>query len=66
MYAFGPGIYLGSHSCPLLNGMNNPKIKLDTGEIVWGCQCWWGAESGAQKFIAGREVVAVAITDPSC
>lgn len=20
---------------------NNPVIKLDTGETVYGCQCWW-------------------------
>ena len=22
---------------------NNPKIQLDTGEIVYGCQVWWKA-----------------------
>jgi hypothetical protein len=22
----------------------NPRIKLDSGKIVWGCECWWGAE----------------------
>ncbi len=19
----------------------NPKIRLDDGRIVWGCECWW-------------------------
>jgi hypothetical protein len=22
----------------------NPRIKLDSGKIVWGCECWWGPE----------------------
>lgn len=25
--------------CIILQG--NPKIKLDSGEIVYGCQVWW-------------------------
>jgi len=20
----------------------NPRLKLDNGDIVWGCECWWG------------------------
>jgi len=23
-------------------GTLNPKIVLDSGEVVWGCECWWG------------------------
>jgi hypothetical protein len=22
----------------------NPKILLESGDIVWGCECWWGSE----------------------
>ena len=22
----------------------NPRIRLDSGDVVWGCQCWWGPE----------------------
>lgn len=29
----------------------NPCIELDSGEIVWGYQCWWGVES---KWISKR------------
>lgn len=31
---------------PWISGGNrpNPKIILDDGDIVWGCECWWGAE----------------------
>ncbi len=23
----------------------NPKILLDSGDVVWGCECWWGPEA---------------------
>lgn len=22
--------------------MKNPRIRLDDGSIIWGCECWWG------------------------
>jgi len=25
-------------------GIRNPKIVLDDGTVVWGCECWWGPE----------------------
>lgn len=44
----------------------NPRIKLDSGETVWGCECWWGAEEGLKERMAqwekqGTEVVMVSI-----
>ncbi len=42
---FGLGTFLGDEPCEMLGGMKNPKIQLDTGEIVWGIQCWWGPEA---------------------
>ncbi len=40
----------------------NPRITLDGGAgVVWGQECWWGPEGDAEKFIAGREVVIVAV-----
>lgn len=26
----------------ILEEKNNPKIELDNGDIVYGCQCYWG------------------------
>jgi len=23
----------------------SPKIRLDNGSVVWGCECWWGPET---------------------
>ena len=25
-------------------GRENPKIRLDNGDVVWGCECWWDKE----------------------
>ena len=22
----------------------NPRIRLDSGKVVYGCECWWGSE----------------------
>lgn len=29
----------------------NAKILLDTGEVVWGCQCWWGPEGQVKEKV---------------
>lgn len=52
----GYGIYAG-HEVPPDTGPNsmtgmlaeanatNPKVLLDNGDVVWGCECWWGPEA---------------------
>jgi hypothetical protein len=50
VYSFGEGVYAGKFPLPsdalgFNFGQNNPKIDLTTGEIVWGCECWWGRKS---------------------
>ena len=30
----------------------NPLIKLDDGDIVWGCECWWASEERIRKEVA--------------
>lgn len=37
----------------------NPRIKLDDGEVVYGCECWWGAEDEVRKQLEGRVVIVV-------
>lgn len=37
----------------------NPRISLDNGGIVWGCQCWWGSEEAVKEQIEGKTVVMV-------
>lgn len=32
--------------------LKNPRIRLDSGQMVYGCECWWGAEEQIQKKLA--------------
>ncbi len=34
------------------NGMKNPKIRLDSGKVVYGCECWWGPEEAVKARVA--------------
>lgn len=29
----------------------NPRIDLDNGDTVWGCECWWGSEEKIRKSL---------------
>ena len=33
----------------------NPKIQLDNGKIVWGCECHWGNKKEMLDFVAELE-----------
>ena len=54
--SFGEGVYAGDFPLPdeaggLNFGQENPRIDLDNGKTVWGCECWWGpAETVRDKF----------------
>ncbi|WP_093803957.1 hypothetical protein [Streptomyces sp. Wb2n-11] len=44
----------------LLTNMDlNPRLDLDGGGTVWGCECWWMPEEEFDKFLGGRTVVEV-------
>lgn len=67
---FGYGNYVGDEIPP--SGITmfgqplnrpNPKIVLDSGKVVWGCECWWGPENGIKKMLEGKEVVSVDIDE---
>jgi len=44
---------------PMVNEMNrtNPKIELDNGDVVWGCECWWGSEDQIQEYLDDADEV---------
>lgn len=47
--SFGAGTYAGDFPLPpeaggLNFGQSSPRIILDNGKSVWGCECWWGPE----------------------
>lgn len=50
---------LGFDPEELPDGFTNPKIQLDDGRVVWGCQCWWGPEDKVRQMIGDRNVVVV-------
>lgn len=42
----------------------NPKILLDSGEIVWGCECWWGPEEEVKAERAKmKKIIDVSVTE---
>ena len=64
---FGYGVYAGGDEIPPPGiigpfneyGITNPKILLDSGEIVWGCECWWGAEEKIRALVEGKAIRTV-------
>jgi hypothetical protein len=68
VYMFGYGVYEGDHTPPKeIGGFNigvpNPRIKLDSGKTVYGCECWWGSEAAVKKQIGDRTVIDVDIDE---
>jgi hypothetical protein len=44
----------------LLTGMDlNPRLDLDSGGTVWGCECWWMPEAEFERFKGSRQIVTV-------
>ena len=43
--------------------IEDPKIILDDGEVVWGCECWWGPEAGYASFRGTRVEKRCSIAD---
>ena len=68
-YIFGYGVYAGDEVPPDdvmgpfgrlgLYRAKNPKLIMDDGTVVWGCECWWGGEDSIRKNIGTRSVELV-------
>jgi hypothetical protein len=43
------------------HGIKNPKIVLDDGKVVYGCECQWDTEAHVRKMLAGYTVTTVDI-----
>jgi len=75
---FGYGVYEGNHPLPVGTktpfgeieddemSFPNPRIRLNNGDVVYGCQCWWGSEADIKKKLEGYKVriVPVPSKDP--
>ena len=74
-YLFGEGVYEGDFSPEEAAGglaeicreaeMNNPRIRLDSGEVVYGCECWWGPVEAGYKSLEMDypNIVTVTVAD---
>jgi len=70
---FGFGVYAGEFVADDATGplgeyvreekLGNPRIDLDGGGHVWGCECWWGPEEEVKKEYADLKWVLVSIDD---
>jgi hypothetical protein len=65
VHLLGYGVFDGPQELPkeleLWPGQINPRITLDNGTVIYGFQCWWGAEEVIKKKIAGRRVIDATI-----
>lgn len=62
VHFYGYGVYDGEFPHSIFGDdfmMDNPRITLNRGGIVWGCECWWGPEEKIKKTIGDREVIFV-------
>ena len=59
---FGYGLYEGEFTPPedimaaagpvALLGITLPRLKLDDGTVIWGCECWWGPEAEVKGMLS--------------
>jgi hypothetical protein len=45
--------------------ITNPKITLDSGDVVWGMQCWWGDESRFREKLSKYKTINLVKIDGS-
>ena len=63
---FGYGTYTGDEVPPkeaigFNIGIPCPKIALDNGKTVYGCECWWSTQERVENMIGARTIVMVDI-----
>lgn len=44
-------------------GVRNPTILLESGEKVFGCECWWASEERVRKMLEGTTITMVSPRD---
>lgn len=74
---FGYGVYDGMHTPPKelvakFFGLrseeinteeipSNPRVTLDNGKFVWGCESYWGPEEKIKEFLEGKTITIVEV-----
>ena len=71
--SLGEGYYVGDFPLPdeivelfqtiTYTGTPIPKIELDNGDVVWGCECYWSEADKMRAHFEGAEWRDVRIGD---
>jgi hypothetical protein len=70
VYFIGYGTYVGDELPIGIGGFGdllvsinrkNPKIVLDNGDFVFGCECWWASEEEVKRRIKDMNIINVDI-----
>jgi len=56
-------IFMGGRYTEMAPGLKNPAIRLDNGDVVFGCECWWGSEEKVRQKIGDREVRVISVQE---
>ncbi|MDR3672521.1 MAG: hypothetical protein P4L36_16870 [Holophaga sp.] len=48
---------------PALVKLLVPKLVLDDGTVIWGCEAWWAEEEEVQALAQGRQVEPASIEE---
>lgn len=67
-YKIGPEAVGNLADIGRASGEKNPKIILDSKQVVWGCECWWMPEGKTRNYLSewcatGGKVIHVDIDD---
>jgi hypothetical protein len=61
---YGYGVYEGYLPLPKrfdgLSGVENPCILLDSGERVYGMECWWAEEARIKEMVEKCHTINIA------
>ena len=62
---FEGNFMLPEEACGFNFGQDNLRIRLDNGDVVWGCECWWGEEERFKKMYieTAKEVKIISIAE---
>lgn len=71
---FGYGVYEGDFKIedPTIYMMGfqvasmdiiNPRIRLDNGDVVWGCESWWAPEEEVQQLLEDEKVEIISVAE---
>lgn len=41
----------------------NPRLQLDNGKIVYGCECWWGSEAAIMSELVRQQEIGFIVVE---